>query len=191
MARQVGRSRQRMLESAVELLRERGASGVSIDAVLARSGAPRGSVYHHFPGGRSELILTAVRQAGDLLTGLIDPGPDGDPRALFDRFVSLWKQSLAHSDFTAGCPIVALAVEHRDDLPEATELVREIFAEWRQRISAILGDAGVPADRARRLAVLTVSAIEGAIVLCRAERSVAPLDDVAAEMGPLFPRAAA
>lgn len=46
-----GSTRARMLGSAVEVLRERGAAGVTIDEVLARSGAPRGSVYHHFPAG--------------------------------------------------------------------------------------------------------------------------------------------
>ena len=61
-----------MLDSAVLLLRERGAAGVTVDAVLAHSGAPRGSVYHHFPGGRNELILGALRQAGDYIAVIVD-----------------------------------------------------------------------------------------------------------------------
>jgi len=53
-----------MILSAAALLREYGASATSIDRVLAHSGAPRGSVYHHFPGGRTQLIDEAVALAG-------------------------------------------------------------------------------------------------------------------------------
>lgn len=53
-----GQTRPRMIESTIALLRERGAAGMTIDAVLEHSGAPRGSVYHHFPGGRRELLRT-------------------------------------------------------------------------------------------------------------------------------------
>ena len=61
-----------MLISAAEVLRERGAAGVTIDEVLARSGAPRGSVYYHFPGGRNQILTEALQFAGEAITGLID-----------------------------------------------------------------------------------------------------------------------
>ena len=56
---------QKMLVSAAEVMRERGAAGVTIDAVLARSGAPRGSVYYHFPDGRNQILTEALRYSGD------------------------------------------------------------------------------------------------------------------------------
>jgi TetR/AcrR family transcriptional repressor of lmrAB and yxaGH operons len=61
MTQPAGRTRDRMLLSAVTLLRERGRNGVTLDAVLAHSGAPRGSIYHHFPGGRDQLVLEAAQ----------------------------------------------------------------------------------------------------------------------------------
>ena len=57
-------TRARMLDSTALLLRERGVGGVTVDAVLAHSGAPRGSVYHHFPGGRNQLLLEALEASG-------------------------------------------------------------------------------------------------------------------------------
>ncbi|WP_020672270.1 TetR/AcrR family transcriptional regulator [Amycolatopsis nigrescens] len=187
MGRRPGQSRQLMLDSAVALLRERGASGVSIDAVLAHSGTPRGSVYHHFPGGRNELILGAVQQAGDYISGLIDHAiTGGAPGTALEEFGRFWKQSLRHSEFRAGCPIVALAVDHRDDLPEAAAVVNEIFVCWQRKIQELLLAEGVPADRVRRLAVLAIAAIEGAVILCRAQRSDEPLDDVIAGLAPLY-----
>ncbi|WP_439956311.1 TetR/AcrR family transcriptional regulator, partial [Mycobacterium avium] len=67
-----GGTRTKMLASAAEVMRERGAAGVTIDAVLARSGAPRGSVYYHFPDGRNQILAEALRYSGDSITALID-----------------------------------------------------------------------------------------------------------------------
>ncbi|MGA5200634.1 TetR/AcrR family transcriptional regulator [Streptomyces variegatus] len=187
MGRPAGTTKRRMIGSAVELLRERGAAAVTIDAVLARSGAPRGSVYHHFPGGRNELLLTAAQQAGDYIARLIDAAvQDGDPALALDRFVGIWKQTLVDTDYLAGCPIVAVAVDPREDLPEATLLAREIFLQWKSRLRDLLTANGFSDERARRLATLTVAAVEGAVILCRTDRSAAPLDDVVSEIGILL-----
>jgi len=154
--------------------------------VLAHSGAPRGSVYHHFPGGRSELILAAVRQAGDHITAMIDQSAgDNGPHAVLDRFVQFWKHALTATDYLAGCPIVALAVDSQDT-PEAAQLVHDIFTRWHLDLQNLLAANGFPTQRARRLATLVVSAIEGAVILCRAHRDAGPLDDVLAEITPLL-----
>jgi TetR/AcrR family transcriptional regulator, lmrAB and yxaGH operons repressor len=182
-----GRTKQRMLDSAVALLRARGAAGVTVESVLAHSGAPRGSVYHHFPGGRSELILAAARQAGDHIAAMIDQSvADGDPHAALDRFVQFWKHALTATNYLAGCPIVALAVDSHQDIPEAAELVRDVFTRWHLGLENLLVAHGVPAQRARRLATLVVASIEGAVILCRAHRDAGPLDDVLAEVTPLL-----
>jgi TetR/AcrR family transcriptional repressor of lmrAB and yxaGH operons len=182
-----GSTKQRMLDSAALLLRERGAAGVTVDAVLAHSGAPRGSVYHHFPGGRNEMILGAVRQAGDYITAMVDDAAAaGDPRQTVERFVHFWKRALTRTDYRAGCPIVALAVDSRENIPDAAELVREVFASWRDSLTELLAANGFPVEKARRLANLVVSSVEGAIILCRAQRDLGPLDDVLTEIAPLI-----
>lgn len=182
-----GGSRDRMLDSAVELLRERGTAGLSVDAVLARSGAPRGSVYHHFPGGRNELMLTAVRRAGDYITRAIDRAAEtGDPEVLLDSFARFWVRSLRESDYRAGCPVLAMAVDGREDPPEAAALVQDIFTAWQDRFTALLERAGFEPARAHRLATLAISSIEGAVTLCRVHRDTAPLEAVVAELRPLL-----
>jgi AcrR family transcriptional regulator len=176
-----------MLNSAVQLLRERGAAGVTVDGVLAHSGAPRGSVYHHFPRGRDELLLGALRQAGDFITGYLESAvATGDVRKMLEKFVAFWKRTLLDSDFRAGCPIVAVAVGSRIDAPEEEALVAQIFATWHDCLVRLLATRDVDPARAARLATLVVAAIEGAVVLCRAQREVTPLDDVLAELCPLI-----
>ena len=106
-----------MLISAAEVMRERGAAGVTIDEVLARSGAPRGSVYYHFPGGRNQILIEALQYAGDAIAGVIDDAAQRGGMRLVREFVEFWEQLLAESDFTAGCPVVAAAIGSADDEP--------------------------------------------------------------------------
>ena len=182
-------TKQRMLDSAVLLLRERGAAGVTVDAVLAHSGAPRGSVYHHFPGGRNEMVLGAVRQAGDYIATMVgESAAEGDVQQMVQRLVAFWKRALTKTDYRAGCPVAAMALDSRDLVPDAGDLVREIFGRWQASLAEVLSASGFAAQRAQRLATLVVSAIEGAIILCRAHRDLGPLDDVLVEIAPLLER---
>ncbi len=180
-------TRQRMLDSAAILLSEQGTAGTTVDAVLAHSGAPRGSVYHHFPGGRDELVLDAVRLTGDRISGFLDATLDGPPGVALTDFAAFWHRLLTRSDYRAGCPVVALAVGGAESTPEAAEVVAEVFAGWQAAFAAMLASRGLPKERARRLANLTMSAIQGAVILCRAEHSTVPLDDVVAELAELLP----
>lgn len=176
-----------MVLSAAELLREYGASATSIDRVLAHSGAPRGSVYHHFPGGRAQLIDEAVALVGDFITGLIDTAAQqADPVAAVDGFFALWRERLMDSDFRAGCPIVAVAVETNDDAPHLARSAAAVFARWKDRLAALFAGHGLSDERARRLAAFIIAAVEGAVIMCRAEQSTAPLEAAADEIHDLL-----
>jgi AcrR family transcriptional regulator len=176
-----------MIDAAIELLQRRGTGGFTVEAVLAHSGAPRGSVYHHFPGGRDELLVAALRQSSGYLSHVIEKAAaTGDLDRLLDSFTRFWRKALESSGHTAGCPVLAVAIDARSDLPEAAALVGEIFDLWRARIGDLLQRAGVPGGRSRRLATLVVAGVEGGIVLCRAERSCVPLDDVVGELRALL-----
>ena len=108
--RKRGDTRTRMLISAAEVMRERGAAGVTIDEVLTRSGAPRGSVYYHFPDGRNQILAEALQYAGDAITADIDDAAGRGAKVLLRQFVDFWERVLAESDFHAGCPVVAAAI---------------------------------------------------------------------------------
>lgn len=180
-------TRQRMVDSAIVLLREKGAAGTTIDAVLAHSGAPRGSVYHHFPGGRRELLGAAATEAGEVISELIRQATTGaDPRSALHRFADLWRATLVASDYRAGCPVLALVVDDGNDDPDVADIAARVLEHWHTilRDGLIAGD--VDAARADRLATLLLSTIEGSLVLCRARRSAAPLDDVITELAPLL-----
>jgi AcrR family transcriptional regulator len=180
-------SRHRMVGSTVLLLREKGLTGTSFGDVIEHSGAPRGSIYHHFPGGKAQLVEEAVDLAGDHIGRAIErAAATGDPAAALRQFTAAWRATLEESDFRAGCPVVAVAVEAHDDDPQLARAAARAFAAWTGALAGLLRDQGVPAGRARRLATTAVAAIEGAVVLCRARRDVRPLLDVSREVEDLL-----
>lgn len=171
-----------MIRSAATLFRERGVEGTAFADVLEHSAAPRGSVYHHFPGGKQQLAEEATRWAGELMgAGIAAALREEDPAAALDGFVGLWRGVLEESDFEAGCPIVAAALEG-DRSPGARAAAAAAFREWRRLLADAFAGAGLPAAEADSLATLFIAAIEGAIVLARAQRSIEPLTKVAAEL---------
>src|SRR5512139_1523687 len=180
-------SRERMVRSAAYLFRERGYSGTGFRDVITHSGAPRGSIYHHFPGGKVQLAQEAVRYAGDFLAaGVRISMQDNDPTTAVQAFVGWWRQVLEKSDFQAGCPIVAVTVESHAENPELAAAAAAAFQHWQDVLAIALGDAGVDEARSARLATLIVAAVEGATILCRARRDTRALDDVVAELESLI-----
>ena len=176
-------SRERMVRSAALLFREQGYSATGFRDVIAHSGAPRGSIYHHFPGGKAQLAQEAVAWAADAIAARLDEAlaSERDAEGVLRAFLTPWREVLERSDFRAGCPLVAITVE-TDAPPALTAAVAEAFAGWQELLAARLRAAHIPAPRAASLATLTVAAIEGAVLLCRARRDTAPLDAVASEL---------
>lgn len=173
--------RERMVVSAALLIRERGAHATAISDVLEHSGAPRGSAYHYFPGGRMQLLCEAVDYAGDYVAAIIAGADNG--LELIDTLVDTYRRQLLDSDFRAGCPIVAVSVEsgERENAERMAPLVERaaaVFDRWTDLISQRLIADGMARERAGELAILATSALEGAIVLARVRRQLTPLDVV-------------
>lgn len=168
-----------MVVSAAVLIRERGARPTAIADVLEHSGAPRGSAYHYFPGGRGQLLCEAVDYAAGYVADAIGSAPSG--AAMLDVAVNFYRKGLLDSDFRAGCPVLAVAVEAGDPDVANTEAVRHAaaaFDRWNRLIAGRLIADGVSRKKATDLATLVISALEGALVLARAGRDVGPLDAV-------------
>lgn len=171
-----------MLVTAAELLRESGAAGVTVDAVLTRSGCPRGSVYHHFPGGRGQILREALQFAGDEITATIDQALTGDGTELLRQFAALWRDALIGSGYTAGSPVLAAAVGSGPDEQQLTSVAADIFARWRDAAAQAFVREGFDSAEAASLAYTTIAALEGAVALCRSLRTLEPLDDVTTQM---------
>lgn len=170
-----------MVISAALLIRERGAHPTAIGDVLKHSGAPRGSAYHYFPGGRTQLLCEAVDYAAQYLADRLAEAPTA--RHALDELFDTYRQQLRDSDFRAGCPVVAVAVEAGDpDKPEqSAEVIARAgaaFTRWQTAIAERLIADGITGEQARALAMLVLSSFEGALVVARATRDLTALDEV-------------
>ncbi|MBY0288846.1 MAG: TetR/AcrR family transcriptional regulator [Mycobacteriaceae bacterium] len=171
--------RERMVVSAALLIRERGAHPTAIADVLEHSGAPRGSAYHYFPGGRTQLLCEAIDYAGEYIAAKIAQAESGIDA--LDRLFADYRKQLLKSGFRAGCPVVAVSVESgAPEKPDAAAAVIEraaaAFSRWTDLITTRLISDGVPKKRAAELAMLTTTSVEGAIVVARASRDLTALD---------------
>jgi len=175
-------TRKKMLVSAAEVMRERGAAGVTIDEVLARSGAPRGSVYYHFPDGRNQLLTEALRFSGDSITAMIDDAAGWGARVLLREFVEFWERLLTEGDFSAGCPVVAAAIGSDDDDPKLSVEAGVILGRWCAALTRAFVTDGFDDAQAASLAVMSIAALEGAVVLSRSTRNAEPLRQVGKEL---------
>jgi TetR/AcrR family transcriptional repressor of lmrAB and yxaGH operons len=174
-------SKARMIASAASLIGTRGVSATSFSDVLADSGAPRGSIYHHFPEGKHQLAEGALRwTSGRVLAH--QSGYAGDSAAgVLERFIGMWRNIVLASHGAAGCVVAGVAV---DTVAGETliNVVRETFRAWIDLLTEQLIAGGVPSERARPLAVATLAGMEGALILCRAEGNVEPLEIVAKQL---------
>jgi TetR/AcrR family transcriptional repressor of lmrAB and yxaGH operons len=166
--------RPRMINGAARLLAQKGLQGASFAEVLELTGAPRGSVYHHFPDGKDEMVTAALdavsegtlKRLGEL---------DRTPVAITGGFLALWSDLLDRAKLTAGCAVVAVTVAATGDL---LEHAGAIFSRWTGHLAGLLTEAGVAPDDAADFATLLISASEGAVIMSRAQRTRAPFDRV-------------
>jgi AcrR family transcriptional regulator len=175
-----------MVKSAASLISSRGVSATSFSDVLADSAAPRGSIYHHFPGGKEQLATEAVRWTSDRVVAYLRAGTETTPAAVLARFIQLWRQVVVTSNAASGCVVAGVALDTgaEDGL---MDVARETFRSWESVLAEQLAQAGVPEQRAKGIAIATLAGMEGALILCRAEGTVQPLDEIAQELVRLLP----
>ena len=176
-------TRDHMIETTASLVHRQGFYGTSLNEILLESGAPRGSLYYHFPGGKEELVLEATRQGVANVTQLLKENLTGSPD-LADgvrAFVEAAAHVLRDSRFVFGCPVAPIVL----DSPESSalaEVCQEALEEWQQVLVEGLGSGGIERGRAESLATMIVCGLEGGLLWARARRDIAPLDAVAEEL---------
>ncbi|GHF52852.1 AcrR family transcriptional regulator [Amycolatopsis bartoniae] len=187
--------RERMVFSAAQLIRAQGVSGTGLREVVTHAEAPRGSLQHYFPGGKEQLVDEAIAWAARYVAKRVhryaDALTEKTPGNLFAAMVAQWRDEFEAAGFGAGCPLVAATADTAAASERLRVAVSRAFTGWQEPLAEELRGMGVPAARSESLALLMISALEGAIVLARAHLDVAPLDAVLTELTPLLDGAVA
>lgn len=166
------------VETAARLFQAHGFHGVGLARLIEESGAPKGSFYYHFPGGKEELAFAAIAHSDEDVRALLAYAEMKSQAA--DRYVLTickgLKQWLSDSEYAAGCPVAGLTLELSAGSEAIAHACREVYTGWIERIASALTSFGLPEGKSRDLAVAIVSALEGSVIISRAMRSTKPLD---------------
>jgi TetR/AcrR family transcriptional repressor of lmrAB and yxaGH operons len=183
-ARRRGESKGAFITATQETLRRRGYAASGLLDVVARSGAPKGSLYFHFPGGKEELAVAAMErsaaQLGEGMARILDSSDDVDEA--IGRLIEALAAGLAESQFADGCPIATVALETAGESEPLRMAARAAFDSWLEILAARLRAGGLDGALAERRALLVLAAIEGGLILARVRRDVAPLLLVSAQL---------
>ena len=170
-------SKGKTLAAAARLFRQQGYHGTALHDILAAGGSPRGSLYFHFPGGKEEIGETTLTLAGEAVRQAIAHAAETSETAelFLTRIARGMASDLEKSDFREGCPIATTALEtsaQSDTLGTAT---RGAFKSWENEIKRGLERFGMGSEQADLVATVVLSQLEGALLLARTYRSLAPM----------------
>ena len=170
-------TRNRLLSSMSRLLRTQGYHATGISQVLADSGVPKGSLYYHFPQGKTELAATAVNRSNQSIVAFLQKVIDetSSPIDILTTFCDYYVQQMQDSNFKKGCPIATITLEAAATVDQIQAACKQAFDDMMMLISAQLQVHGVPVSQADSLAITSIAAIEGALILSRAQRDIRPL----------------
>lgn len=168
-------ARQRLIDTTARLLQTAGYHHTGLNQIVAESGAPKGSLYHYFPGGKVALAVAALDQsAGQLAQSLAQlcmahADPESAIVAVLDHFTA----ELEASGFTKGCPVATTTLEEAAMTPEIREACARAYRLWQDGLDAYLAGHGIRESAV--LAETLLMLIEGALLLSRAQHSCDPL----------------
>ena len=171
-----GDVRTKMVKGAAGLLATKGVEGRPLRRCWPRPDSPRGSIYHHFPGGKSELVHAALDLVSTCALKVMESRRGDSAVAIIQQFLDLWRQLLDSSELTVGCAVLAVTVAGSE--VELLDHAGAIFRDWTAHLTGLLVAGRVAETSAQQLAVMIIAATEGAVALCRAERSREPFDVV-------------
>ena len=184
------KTREKMIGGAASLLSQRGLQGTSFSEVLELTDTPRGSIYHHFPGGKDELVAEAIALLGSVVAERIRGTEADRPEQVAEAFAQGWREFVEATDLKSVCVMSAVTVGAGADSEELLPAVATAFASWRDALADAYARTGLDKADSRRLALTSVAALEGAMIVARAEQSMEPFDAVQRDLADLA-RAAA
>lgn len=173
-----------LLAEAARLFRRKGYAATGTNEILAAAGAPRGSLYYYFPGGKEEIGARAIEEAGKLVTLTLKrlTAETDSPADFVERYAGMLAGWIEKSGYRDGCPVTTTLLENAPDSEAITRVGREAFRHWRRTVEAMLAKHGWPEERRPATARMIMMALNGAQTHARAEGSTEPLQECAREL---------
>ena len=179
-------TRQRMVEATAELLRDGGLEAANFSEILARSGAARGAIYHHFPHGKNELTRDAVAWTGERVRANLEALSGDSPGEIVTTFFEAIRPIVDKASHGTSCAVAAVVLEAGQRDASLTQTAHTALQSWVEALTSRLVAAGAAPMSAHHVAVLLITFLEGTQVLCRAAGDLATFDDASAAVAALI-----
>jgi TetR/AcrR family transcriptional repressor of lmrAB and yxaGH operons len=175
-------TRRRLLVTTSKLVQRQGFHGTGLNQIVAESGAPKGSMYFHFPKGKEQLVAEAVGVAADHIDSVLRRHEGVPPVEALDAYLAGVTHALRRSHFTEGCPIATVALELGATSDHVAASCAAALDRLIGRIAGWIEAEGVDAVTARQRAGLIYAAIEGALMFAKVIRSTQPIDQLRSQL---------
>ncbi len=177
-------TREQIIEKTCELIELQGFNATGVNQIIRESATPKGSLYYHFPGGKEELAVDAIKHVGAIVLRRIRENLSNvkDPAKAIEEFVKNIALNVELSGFRSGGPITTIAMETASTNDTLRDTCQNIYTEWQNAFAEKMIEGGMNSVRAKRLAVLIIASIEGGVILCRTKQSKEPLEQIAEEL---------
>ena len=179
--------REKLVVAAADLLWRGGVRALSVRSLAKHAGAPLGSTYHYFPGGRQQLLAEAIAFSDRHVRGQLHAALADGVAGSWERMVETWRRLMQAEKFSVGCPVIAVIAGNEGE--EHVVAAGRIIEGWVGIWSDALAAAGVAAGEAAALSALAISSLQGAILQCRARADTTALDQTETLVGSLFEQA--
>jgi TetR/AcrR family transcriptional repressor of lmrAB and yxaGH operons len=185
-------TRDRLLNSAATQIQRYGLHGASLNGILDEGGAPRGSLYYFFPGGKEQLALEATVRGVEIVSQVLEEMlATQTPVDAVHAYFAAAARELETSGFVFGCPVTPIIMDIDAASQSLAAVCRDAMTRWRETYEAAFVAAGMPLARARSVAILAIAALEGALIMARAARDTAPISSAGEEVAEVVRRALA
>lgn len=183
-------TREQFIRTTCELLEAQGYHGTGLNQIVTESGAPKGSLYYHFPDGKEELAAKAIAYTGEQVAARIrqnlrraeGTGGAEEMAQTVGAFVRRIADNVEASGFRSGGPLMTVAMETATSSERLNGACRQAYRMLQEAFADSFAANGFEGGRAEELATFVTAAIEGGIVLSRTSHSGDPLRRVAGEL---------
>lgn len=174
-------TRDRIMEGTARLFGLQGYAGTGLKQIAETAGAPYGSIYHFFPGGKRQLGEEVVRWSGGIYEHVVAAVYDAEAdaiaatRAIFAGAADV----LVATNWETACPIATVALEVSSVDDRLREACADVFSGWIGALTERYVAHGIEPERAASLALIVLAQLEGGFLLCQTLRDRQALDAAA------------
>ena len=181
-------TRDQIIQATCDLLENQGYHATGLNEIVKESGAPKGSIYYYFPGGKEDIAAESVLFAGRAVSERIRThlAENDDPAEAVQILLETIADYIEISGFRSGGPLTIVASETATSSVKLNLICREAYDLMLQAFEEKFLSAGFSLERAANLAWVVTSSSEGGIILSRTYHSGDPLRRVALAMANLI-----